>query len=120
MYIFLAHPSPKEPLKLHNVSGDSWLSGKELKKVIKIDSDKCVVCKMYQKIPQRPIAGLPMATSFQECIEIELKFYKGIILLHLIDHRTRLLSFVKSKEPKVIPNTVFNPWVQILVHLKNS
>ena len=56
-----------------------------------------------------------MVTSFQECIVIWLKFYKGKILLHLIDHATRLSvsSFVKSKEPEVILKAIFKPWIQI-------
>ena len=56
-----------------------------------------------------------MATSFQECIAMDLKFYKGRILLHLIDHATRLSvsSFLKSKEPEVILKTIFKSWIQI-------
>ena len=58
-----------------------------------------------------------MAMSFQECIEIDLKFYKGRILLHLINNATRLLlsSFVKSKEPEVILKAIFKSWIQIYV-----
>ena len=42
-----------------------------------------------------------METSFQESIAVDLKFYKGRILLYLIDHATRLSvsSFVNSEEP---------------------
>ena len=56
-----------------------------------------------------------MATSFQECIAMDLKFYKERILLHLIDHATRLSvsSFVRSKEPKVILKAIFKSWIQI-------
>ena len=56
-----------------------------------------------------------MATPFQECIAMNLKFYKGKILLHLIDQATRLSvsSFVKSKEPEVILKAVFKSWIQI-------
>ena len=56
-----------------------------------------------------------MATSFQECVAMDLKFYKGKILLHLIDHATRLSvsSFVKSKEPETILNGIFKSWIQI-------
>ena len=56
-----------------------------------------------------------MATSFQECIAMDLKFYKGRILLHLIDHATRLSvsSFFKSKEPEVILKAIFKSWIQI-------
>ena len=58
-----------------------------------------------------------MAMSFQECIEMDLKFYKGRILLYLINNATRLLlsSFVKSKEPEVILKAIFKSWIQIYV-----
>ena len=87
----------------------------KLKKLIKKVSDECLICKIYRKTPQRPIVGLPMATSFQECIAMDLKFYKGRILLHLIHHATRLSvsSFVKSKEPEGILKTIFKSWIQI-------
>ena len=56
-----------------------------------------------------------MATSFQECIAMDLKFYKGRILLHLINHSTRLsvTSFVKSKELEVILKAILKSWIQI-------
>ena len=56
-----------------------------------------------------------MATSFQECIAMDLKFYKGRILLHLINHAIRLSvsSFLKSKEPEVILKAIFKSWIQI-------
>ena len=46
---------------------------------------------------------------------MDLKFYKGRILLHLIDHPTRLSvsSFLKSKEPEVILKAIFKSWIQI-------
>ena len=99
-----AHPSSEKLLKLLNSAGDPWQSDEELKKLIKKVSDECAICKIYRKTPQRPIVGLPIATSFQECIAMDLKFYEGRILLHLIDHAPRLSvsSFVKLKEPEVI------------------
>ena len=56
-----------------------------------------------------------MATSFQECIAMDLKFYKGRIVRYLIDHTTRLSvsSFVKSKQPEVILKAIFKSWIQI-------
>ena len=70
---------------------------------------------MYQETPQRSVGGLPMETSFQECIVMDLKLYKGKILLHVIDHANRLSvsSFVKSKGPQVILNTIFKLWIKI-------
>ena len=56
-----------------------------------------------------------MATAFQECVAMNLKFYWGKILLHLIDHTTRLLAstFTPSKEPNVIINAIFKSRIQI-------
>ena len=110
-----AHPSHEKMLKLLNSAVDTWHSDKELKKLIKKVSDECVICKIYGKTPQGPTVGLPMATSFQQCIAMDLKFYKGRILLHIIDHAARLSvsSFVKSKEPKVILKVIFKSWIQI-------
>ena len=52
-----------------------------------------------------------MARSCQECIAMDSKFYKGRILLHLIDHATKLSvsNFVKSKKAEVI----LKSWIQI-------
>ena len=50
--------------------------------------------------PQRPVVGFPMAMSFQECIAMDLKFYKREILLHLIDHQCQILSPLRLFEPE--------------------
>ena len=44
-----------------------------------------------------------------------LKFYKGKIILHLVDNAARLSTscFVTSKELKVIINEIFRSWMQI-------
>ena len=56
-----------------------------------------------------------MATAFQEFVAMDLKFYNGNILLHLINHATRLSSskIIKSKKPKEIVANLFKIWVQI-------
>ena len=56
-----------------------------------------------------------MATAFQEFVAMDVKFYNGNILLHLINHATRLSSskIIKSKKPKEIVDNLFKIWVQI-------
>ena len=46
-----------------------------------------------QKPSPRPVVGLPLAATFQECIAMDLKFHKKRILLHLIYHTTQLSSW---------------------------
>ena len=54
-----AHPLPEKLLKLLNSAGDLWQSNEELKKLIKNVSDKCAMCKIYRKTPQRPDCRFP-------------------------------------------------------------
>ena len=110
-----AHPSTNKLLKLVNSAGEPWRTDNELKKLIKVVGDECQICQVYQKPPARPVVGLPMATRFQECVAMDLKFYKGKILLHLIDHATRLSASttIPSKEPKHVINAILKHWIQI-------
>ena len=68
---------------------------------------------MYKITPQRPTTCLPMVTSFEECTLMNFKSYKSKILLHLIDHGTKLsaLSFVKLSF--IILNAILTSWIQI-------
>ena len=104
-----AHASSGKQLKLLNSAWDPSKNDEELETIIKKISAKCQICQLYKKTAPRPIVGLPMATAFQECVAIDLKFYRGKILLHLIDHATRLSAstFVPPKEPNVIINAIF-------------
>ena len=54
-----------------------------------------------------------MGAWFQECIAVDITFYKGKIVLHLIDHTARLLpsNFNRSNDPKVIIRANFKSWV---------
>ena len=110
-----AHPPSDRIIKLLNSAGEEWKNDDELKKLVRKVSDECKTCQIYKKTPSRPIVGLPMATKFQECVAMDLKFYKNKIILHLIDHATRLSAsmFVKSKEPKEIVSALFKIWIQI-------
>ena len=86
-----------------------------MKQQIKDESSNCKTCQIYQKPPSRPVVGLTLATTFQECIAMDLKFYKKRILLHLVDHATRLssLTVIPSKDPEVVIKAIFKSWIQV-------
>ena len=46
---------------------------------------------------------------------MDLKFYKKRILLHLIDHTTRLssLTVIPSKDSEVVIKAIFKSWIQV-------
>ena len=87
----------------------------ELVDLIRKKSKECRVCQEYQRPPSRPVVGLPMATTFGECVAMDLKFFHGKILLHLIDHATRLSAgaVVRSKCPKEIIRQIFRVWISV-------
>ena len=78
-------------------------------------SSNCTTCKLYKKMPPRPVVGLPMATEFQETIAMDLKFYNDKILLHLVNQSTRLSasSFIPNKNPDRILTHIFKIWISV-------
>ena len=105
--------------KLFNSAGDPWKD--ELQSLIKKFSDKCQICQVYRKASPRPVVGLPMATTFQECVAMDLKFYNGNILLYLVNHATRLSPsmIIKSKEPKDIIHNILRFGYKFMEHQKS-
>ena len=75
----------------------------------------CQTCKLYKKPPPTPVVGLPLATHFQQTVAMDLKFYHGRIILHLIDHGTCLSVTVQvpSKHTKAILNPILRNWISI-------
>ena len=69
----------------------------------------------YMKPPPRPVVGLPVATSFNQCVAMDLKKFGNVHLLHLIDHATRLsaCAVIKSKSPEVVIRQIFKIWISI-------
>ena len=108
-----AHPPPENLLRLFNSAGNPWSEDEELKNEIKLTSKTCSTCRLYKKPAPKPIVGLPSASRFQEFVAMDLKFYKGKIILHLVDHAARLSvsSLVPSKKPDVIIESIFKNWI---------
>ena len=85
-----AHPPTGRLLKLVNSAGEPWCSNEALKEEIKSLQLNCKTCRLFKRPPPRPVAGLPLATHFLQCVANDLKFDGKHILLHMIDHATRL------------------------------
>ena len=101
-----AHPSSSRLTKLINSAGEPWSSNEALKEAIKhVNSN----CEVFKKPPSRPVVGLPMATRFLECVSMDLKYYRGHLLLHMIDNVTRqsFSGIIRSKKPEVIIEKIF-------------
>jgi len=110
-----AHPSSDRLLRLVDNAGKNWALNDNLKREIKEVTDKCSVCQIYKKPPQRPTVGLPMAAEFQEVVAMDLKQYDGKQILHLVDVCTRLsaASFIPNKNKKTIVEALFKIWLAV-------
>ena len=110
-----AHPSENRLLNLINHAGHPWSGNENLKKEIKQISQNCDICKRFKKPSPRPVVGLPMASTFQETVALDLKFYNGKIIFHLIDHATRLSagSIVPNKNPENIIKHMLKHWISV-------
>ena len=97
----VAHTSSEKLLRLVNCAGSTWSQDSELTEKIKLISKKCPVCLIYKK------------TKFKECVTMDLKFYKGKILLHMIDNRLSATVTLLSKKPDQIVNAIMKYWVAV-------
>ena len=107
------HPSKIKLLKLIERAGRH--DDKELLECVNEVYNQCRICKEYSRPGPRPAVGFPHALRFNETVAMDLKFFNGKIILHLIDHLTRFSAAVvcKSKEPKEIVSGIIKCWISI-------
>ena len=74
-----AHASSEKLLKLLKSAGNPSSHDKELHDEVLKMSKNCNIRKLYKKPLPRPAVGMPMASRFQECVAMNLRFYKGKI-----------------------------------------
>ena len=108
-----AHPTSDKLIKL--ISSAGLGNDLSLIKAIKEVSQSCDVCKIYKKPSPRPAVGMPLANDFNEVVALDLKFFHGNIILHLIDHVSRFsaAAIVKSKKPNDILDAIFKVWISV-------
>ena len=110
-----AHPSKEKLLQLTKKADEPWCNNQNLMEEIVNVSSNCTTCNLYKKVPPRPIVGLPVATEFQETVAMDLKFYDGKILVHLVDHSTWLSAslFIPNKSGDTVSIYTFKIWISV-------
>lgn len=105
-----AHPSFCKLKQLIEGAGQ-WKD--DFSDILQSISENCNVCRQFRRTPSRPVVALPMASSFNEVVSMDIKVWKSRYILHMIDMYSRLCVsvFVKSKEPSVIIHTFLKSWV---------
>ena len=109
------HALEDKLLTLIQKAGQPWCDNKDLMEEIKEVCKNCETCQRYKKPPARPVVALPTATRFKETVALDLKFYNGNILLHLIDHATRLgiAAVIPNKRPETIVKNMLRHFIQV-------
>ena len=59
---------------------------------------------MYKRPAAKPIVGMPLANDFNEVVALNLKFFHGKNILHLIGHVSRFsaAAIIHSKQANEI------------------
>ena len=75
--------------------------------------DGCEGCIKRRRNPDKPAVSMPMATVFNEKLAVDLSFYKGIPILHMIDMHTRLTvsAQLKRKKPSEVIDQIMKRWI---------
>ena len=64
----------------------------------------CEICIKYKKPHSRPVVGFSLGKEFNDTVSMDLKTFKGVQFLHLIDNATRFgaAAIITSKHKEVI------------------
>ena len=63
--------------KLQSLLKNAGISGTRTLKLMDEVSESCKTCKLYKKVPSRPVVGLTRATRFNELVAIHLKNWEN-------------------------------------------
>ena len=107
-----AHPSCNKLLQLVRKAG---IKDALLEKEIRIVSENCVFCIRHKRVPPRPIVCLPLASSFNEAVAMDLKAWEGHTFLVIVDVATRFCNatVVSNKLPSTIITGFFVCWIAL-------
>ena len=106
-----AHPSPK---RLKGLLRDAGVLSPACSKVIDDIATNCQICLKFKKTPARPVVSLPLATSFNEVVVMDLKKWgQNKWILHLIDAATgfTMSRIINDKKPSTIVDNVMLMWI---------
>ena len=101
--------------RLCNLMKDAGITSQEMLKTVKDIENECEICIKYGRKPPKPIVTLPRASSFNESVAMDLKFFGSLMVLHIIDHFTRYSAacVIPSKSRDIIIANVLKIWVSI-------
>jgi transposase InsO family protein len=75
----------------------------------------CETCTRYKRPRPRPVVAMPLASSFNETVAMDLKSWKQCYFLVIVDHATRycVATFISNKLSETIITALFVCWITI-------
>ena len=107
------HPVKK---KLKGLLMDSNVWKDEFEHLLEEISNRCKICRLYKKTPDRPVVALSMANEFNEAVCMDLKKLScNKWILHMIDMHTRYTRsvIIDRKESKGVLDKIMKEWIGI-------
>ena len=95
------HPTPEKLIKTLNSAGQPWSSDNKIKESIVEVTKDCSTCQLYQELPPRFIVKLPVATSFKDCIAMDLRFCKGHTSFYILLNMQRVCQLPLKLNQKI-------------------
>ena len=79
--------------RLHKLLACAGNNDEESNTILKDIVKNCETCIRHSKPKRQPVGGLPMASTFNETIAVDLhELEPGVWYLHAIDHFTRFIA----------------------------
>lgn len=107
-----AHPSSERLRKLLRTANRH---DDDLHKAVDRVTENCDTCRRFKKPRSRPIVSMPLASSFNETVAMDLKSFNGVYFLVLVDVATRycIATVIRNKAAETIIKALFACWITI-------
>ena len=91
------------------------ISDKDLLDMFKDLDKSCEICMRYKRPSSRPVLGFSLAHDFNETVAMDLKQFRGVYILHMVDHATRYsaVALISTKQKEVIIDKILKHWIGI-------
>ena len=105
-----AHPASE---KLQKLLKESGRNDAELLNAVQRVTDTCTTCLRFRKPRARPVVAMPLATSFNEVLAVDIKTFQGVYILVMVDLATRYCKamVVENKTASTIVSALFTSWI---------
>ena len=105
------HPPYERLAEMIKLAG---ITDEKFHEILESHSETCETCQRYGKTNPRPVVGMSLSKEFNSTVAMDLKFFHGDIILHIIDLATRYsnCTFVPDKRKETIVEAVIFEWIR--------